>query len=184
MLAVISKFCAYISNETTVIFGCQFSSNTCNKVGNKLKFLFTMCTRFGQCTYLGYVLLETPHEHVLHGPLLNIYWLRLCPHLGAHVRSHAIRGTLFIVLMTAAHISPNIFSFRKFLSNIQELFHSTYDIIHTYTSHLHDIYTFYFTCLIQNLFSSDLHGRLAALSSLWPIQYRWLWVIIFRVRLG
>jgi hypothetical protein len=35
-----------------------------------------------QCTYLGYVLLEAPREYVLHGPLLSINWLRLCPHLG------------------------------------------------------------------------------------------------------
>jgi hypothetical protein len=50
---------------------------------------------------------------------------------------------LFIVLMTAAHISPNVFSLRKFLSNIQRLFpivHSniihTYYISHSY-AHLH-----------------------------------------------
>ncbi len=41
--------------------------------------------------------------------------------------------------MTAAHISPNVFSLQKFLSNIQELFLTVHDdIIHTYyTSHLH-----------------------------------------------
>jgi hypothetical protein len=31
---------------------------------------------------LGYVLLEAPCKYVLHGPLLSIYWLQLCPHLG------------------------------------------------------------------------------------------------------
>jgi hypothetical protein len=55
--------------------------------------------------------LEAPREYVQHGPLLSInYWLRLCPQFGARVRSHAVRRRLFIVLMTAAHISPNIFS--------------------------------------------------------------------------
>jgi hypothetical protein len=60
----------------------NFFSSTCGKVGSKLKFLFTIHTQFEQYTYLGYVLLEAPHEYVLHGPLLSIYWLRLCPHLG------------------------------------------------------------------------------------------------------
>ena len=78
-----------------MIFGCKFLSDT--------------HTLFEQCTYLGYLLLEAPREYVQHGPLLSINWLRLCPQSGARVRSHAVRRRLFIVLMTAAHISPNVF---------------------------------------------------------------------------
>jgi hypothetical protein len=48
--------------------------------------------------------------------------LRLCLQSGARVRSHAVRRSLFIELMTAAHISPNVFSLQNFLSNINVLF--------------------------------------------------------------
>jgi hypothetical protein len=103
---------------------------------------------------LGYLLLVAPREYVQHGPLLSINWLRLCPQFGARVRSHTVRRRLFIVLMTAAHISPNVFSLPNFLSNIHVLFltiHSTSFIpiihhIHTnnYLFYLHDILLFYF----------------------------------------
>jgi hypothetical protein len=46
--------------------------------------------------------------------------LSLSP-IGARVRSHAVRRRLFIFLMTAAHISLNVFSLRNFLSNIHVL---------------------------------------------------------------
>jgi hypothetical protein len=62
------------------------------------KFLFETHALFEQCTYLGYFLLEAPHEYVQHGPLLSINWLRLCPQSGARVRSHAVQRRLFIVL--------------------------------------------------------------------------------------
>jgi hypothetical protein len=73
---------------------------------------------------------RSPSEHLL-TPALSPF--------GAHVWSHAVRGRLFIVLMTAAHISPNFFSLRVFLSNSQQLFLIIHDnSMHTYyTSHLH-----------------------------------------------
>ncbi len=43
------------------------------KLAIRLKFLLAKCTQFGQCTYLGFVLLEAPREYVLHGPRLSIY---------------------------------------------------------------------------------------------------------------
>ncbi len=52
------------------------------------------------------------------------------PIWGARVRSNTVRRRLFIVLMTAAHISPNVFSLRKFLRNIQGLFHTVHSNIH------------------------------------------------------
>jgi hypothetical protein len=63
-----------------------------------------------------------PREYVQHGPLLSMNWLRLCPQSGARVRSHAIQRRLLIVLMTAAHISPKVFSLWNFLSNVHLLF--------------------------------------------------------------
>jgi hypothetical protein len=104
-----------------------------------LKFLFCTRTLFEQCTYLGYLLLEAPREYVQHGPLMSINWLRFCPQFGARMRSHAIQRRLFIVLMTAAYISPNVYSLRNFLSNIHGLFltiHST-----SFISIIHHIHT-------------------------------------------
>ncbi len=57
------------------------------------------------------------------------------PNLGPRVRSHAVRGRLFIVLMIAAHISPNVFSLRNFLSNIHVLF-LAYIHRHSYLSYI------------------------------------------------
>ncbi len=106
----------------------------------------------------------SPSEHLL-APALS-------PFGGARVRSHAIQRRLFIVLMTAAHISPNVFSLREFLSNIQRLFLTVQAI--SFIPIIHHIYThmyiFYFVCLVHIFTSSDLHGRLAALGSLCPIQ--------------
>jgi hypothetical protein len=110
-----------------------------------------ICTFFEQCTYCGYFLLEAPREYVQHGPLLSINWLRLCPQFGARIRSHAVRRRLFIVLMTAAHISPNVFSLRNFFSNIHGLFltvHST-----SFTSFIHHIYTHIYIFYLHDLFT-------------------------------
>jgi hypothetical protein len=171
MLAGMSKF-MYINNVTTVIMDVGFPATLAIRLAIKLKFLFTRCTRFEQCTYLGYILLEAP--------------LRICPswstseHLltpalfpfGARVRSHAIQRRLFIVLMTAAQISPNVFSLRMFLSNVQQLFHIIHNIACTpILHHIHTyIYIFYFIHLIHIFISSGLLGRLAVLGSLCPIQ--------------
>ncbi len=129
-------------------------------------FLLETSTLFEQCTYLGYLLLEAPRKYVEHGPLLSINWLRFCPQFGACVRSHAVQRRLFIVLMTAAHISPNVFSLRNFLSNICVLFTA----IHTYcTSHSNNIYIL---LLWDNhsVISSIPPGRPTALGLLCPIQ--------------
>jgi hypothetical protein len=97
----------------------------------------------------------SPSEHLL-APALS-------PFGEPRVQSHAIQKRLFIVFMTAAHISPNIFSLRKFLSNIQGLFLcyiiiSFILIIHHIHTH---IYIFYFTCLYSkvHLFGSPWQAR-------------------------
>jgi hypothetical protein len=139
------------------------------------KFLFDTHTLLEQRTYLGYLLLEAPRKYVQHGPLLSINWLRLCPQFGARIRSHAILRRLFIVLMTAAHISPNVFSLRNFLGDIYVLFliiHSTSFILiihHIRTSN----YILLFTWQIHSFISSVLHSRPAALSLSCPIQLYW-----------
>jgi hypothetical protein len=102
----------------------------------------------------------------------SINWLQLCPHLGAHVRSHAVRRKLFIVLRTAAHISPNVFSLRMFLSNRQGLFLTVHsNVIHTYyTSHsyAHLHLLFYTSCLHIQFFRSSWQAGCPR--SLCPIQ--------------
>ncbi len=146
------------SVTTRMIFGCEF--------------LFETHTLFEQCTYLGYLPLEEPRKYVQHGPLLSMNWLRLCPQSGARVQSHAVRRRLFIVLMTAAHISPNVFSVRNFLSNIHVLFF----IIHSpsFILIIHHIqasnYILLFTWQIHYFIFSALHSRPAALGLSCPIQ--------------
>ncbi len=129
-------------------------------------FLFGTCTLLEQCTYLGCPLLEAPREYVQHGPLLSINWLRLCPQSGARIRSHAVRRRLFIVLMTAAHISPNVFSLQNFLSNIHVLFlayihRHSYLLYITFKQHLHPFITIQIILSFLRLF---LAGRLLSVS--------------------
>jgi hypothetical protein len=143
-----------------MIFGC--------------KLLFDNYTLLEQCTYLGYFLLEAPREYVQHGPLLSINWLRLSPQSGARAWSHAVRRRLFMFLMTAAHISPNVFSLRNFLSNVHALFH----IIHStsFTLIIHHIrtsnYSFYLheksTLSFIRFF---IAGRLPSVSCVWYSHY-------------
>jgi hypothetical protein len=135
-----------------------FFSNTCIGFGSKLNSSYNGFIN-EQCTYLAYVLLEAPREYVLHGPLLSINWLWLCPHLGGpRPKPRCLEG-MFIVLMTAAHISPNISSLRNFLSNIHKLFltvqatsFNTYYTSHLY-SHLHLL--FYMSCSHIHPFGSS-----------------------------
>ncbi len=88
---------------------------------------------YWQCTYLGFGLLEAPREYVLHGPLLAMYWLRLCPHSWERaLEAMLVERRLFIFLMTAAHISPNVFSLRVFLANVQWTSHYNIRQWHTF----------------------------------------------------
>ncbi len=85
----------------------------------------------------------SPSEHQL-SPALSPF--------GTRVRSQAVRRRLFIVLMTAAHISPNIFSLRYFLSNIHRLFfmvhaRSFIPFIHHIYAHIHIFYLHVFFIL-------------------------------------
>jgi hypothetical protein len=125
------------------------------------------------CMYLGYLLLEAPRKYVQHGPLLSINWLRLCPQFGARVRSHAVRRRLFIVLVTAAHISPNVFSLRNFLSNIHVLFF----IIHSssFILIIHHIQASIYILLLHDKFTLSFLRLFIAgqLSSVSCVRYRY-----------
>ncbi len=123
-------------------------------------------TLIEQCTYLGYLLLEAPRKYVQHGPLVSINWLRLCPQSGARVWSHAIRRRLFIVLMTAAHISPNVFSLRNYIGHIHVLFLAYILIIH----HIQAIFTSFYYETNHSIISSAPPGRPTALGLPCPIQ--------------
>ncbi len=137
------------------ISGCWFLSELLEE--KRLRFLFTIYTYVGFCTYLGFGLLEAPHEHVLHGPFLGIYWLRLCPHYGAPtLEATLLRRRLFIVLMTAAHISP-VFSLQLSLTNIYwTSYYNTQQCTPIYyTSHSHNLILYYIT--LHNTLTSILH---------------------------
>ncbi len=135
-------------------------------------------------TYLGFSLLEAPCEHVLHGPLLGMYWLQLCPHFGAPtLEAMLLLLRLFIVLMIAAHISPNVFSLQLSLANVLNILLQYNQCTHTYyTLHSHSHISYYVTlyyttcsCLSCIFISSALRGRLAALDPLCPIQLHCIW---------
>ncbi len=71
---------------------------------------------------------------------------------GARVRSHTVRRRLFIVLMTAAHISPNFFSLRNFLSNRHRLFLT----VHVFIPFIHHIYVHIYIFYLRVLFTLSL----------------------------
>ncbi len=94
------------------------------------------------------------------------------PNVGPRVWSHAIRRKLCIVQMTAAHISPNVFSPHKLpQQHTWTVSYDTFNIIHIYcTLHLHEQLYLLFTWHIHTFISLDLHGRQAALGPLCPIH--------------
>jgi hypothetical protein len=126
-----------------------------------------------QYTYLGYVLLEAPREYVLHGPLLSTNWLRLCPHLGGpRPKPRRPEEVVYSPNDSCSHFSQRLFPLKvsqqhtKIFLAVQAI--SLTPIIHHIYMH---IYIFYFIRLVHMFTSSDLHGRLAALGSLCPIQF-------------
>ncbi len=116
------------------------------------------CTYIDHCTYLGFGLLEAPREHVLHGPFLGIYWLRLFPHFGAPMlEATLLWRRLFIVLMTTAHISPNVFSLQLSLASVYwTSYYYIQQCTHTYyTSHSHNLTLYYI--ILHDTLTSILH---------------------------
>jgi hypothetical protein len=97
------------------------------------------------------------------------------PNLGPHIRSHAVWRRLFIFLMTAAHISPNIFSLWNFLSNIHVLL-SLYINRHSYILYitfLRAIYIFFIYIHSVSLFLQVfMAGRLPSVHC---VRYSFIW---------
>ncbi len=129
------------------------------------KFLFETHTLLEQCTYLGHLLLEAPQricpawspsEHQLTSALSPIW--------GPRPKSRRPEE-VFIVLMTAAHISPNVFSLQNFLSNILYMYYYSSLYIH------HHSYLLYIT-FKQVITSFYLHDKstLSFLQLLWIIM--------------
>ncbi len=107
-----------------------------------------MCAQFEQCTYLSYVLLEAPREYVLHGPLLSIYSLRLCPHLGGPLpKPRHPEEVVYRLNDSCSHFTQRLFP-PKVPQHIQRLFLTEHNnIIHTYyTSHSYThLYLLFYT---------------------------------------
>ncbi len=87
----------------------------------------------------------SPSEHQL-TPALSPF--------GARVRSQGVRRRLFIALMTAAHISPNVFALRNFLSNIHELFLTVH--ASSFISFMHHIYMHNYIFYLHVSFTNSL----------------------------
>ncbi len=143
-----------------VCLECWFSSG--RVLQKKVEYLFTEHTYIDHCTYLGFGLLEAPCKHVLHGPLLGIYWLRLRPHFRAPtLEATLLWRRLFIVSMTAAHISPTSFPSNCTLLVYWTSYFNTKWCTHTYYtlhSHPHILHyvTLYYTVSSHYLASSFL----------------------------
>jgi hypothetical protein len=92
--------------------------------------------------------------------------------LGARVQSYAVRRRLFIVLMTAAHISPNIFSPPKLpqqhtYCRIFLTVHATSFIFFIHHIYMH-IYIFYLHALFTlSLLRIFMAGRLPSVPCVW-----------------
>ncbi len=136
---------------------------------------------YWQCTYLGFSLLEAPREYVLHGPLLAVYWPRLCPHSGERaVRSHACpEDGVYSLNDSNSCFIQRLFPPSGLLTNVQRISHYNTRQWHTFKLYITFIRTFtssYYTSHsyvhshLHSFTSSALLGRLAALDSLCPIQ--------------
>jgi hypothetical protein len=93
----------------------------------------------GQCTYLGYVLLEAPCEYVLHGPFLSFNWLRLCPHLGGpRPKPRCPDEVVYSPNDSCSHFTQRLFPPKVPQQHTWIISYSSSNIIHTYyTSHLY-----------------------------------------------
>jgi hypothetical protein len=101
-----------------------------------------------------------------------------------------LRRRLFIVLMTAAHISPHVFFFSSncpLLTYTEHLIiihgNARIHIIHHSHTNLYYTTLYYVThpCSSHTFISSALRGRLAALGSLCPIQVVLIVLILTKI---
>ncbi len=112
------------------------------------------------CTYLGYVLLEALREYVLHGPLLSINWLRLCPLGGLRPNPRRPEEIVYSPNDSCSHFTQRLFPPKVPQQHTRIISYSTSNIIHTrtyYTSHLyaHLHLLFYMSCSHIHFFGSS-----------------------------
>ncbi len=86
---------------------------------------------------MGYVLLEAPREYVLHGPLLSIYWLGLCPHLGGpRPKPRHPEEVVYSLNDSCSHLTQRLFPPKVPQQHTETIPMVHNNIIHTYyTSH-------------------------------------------------
>jgi hypothetical protein len=144
-----------------------------NKDGFGCELLIDFCTFLGSVRTWAISFLR----HLANMSSMVPFWAStdsgFVPNPGPRVRSHTVQRRLFISLMTAAHISPNVFSLWNFLSNIHLLL-SLYihrNLFLLYITFIRTIYILFIYTTIRFTISVGLHGRPAALGPLCPLQY-------------
>ncbi len=118
----------------------SFLSSICNIRTNKLRFLFTISTWLSNVHTLAMFFLW----HLVNMSCMVPFWASTdsgsVPIWGPRPKPR-LRRRLFIFLVTAAHILPNVFSLQKFLSNTRGLFltvqYIAISFILIFTSHLY-----------------------------------------------
>ncbi len=147
-----------------------FSSDTCNKV--EIPLYDNAHVQSNVHTWASFFL-----RHLANTSFMVPFWASTdsgsVPIRGARVRSHAIRRRLFTYSPndSCSHFTQRLFPPKVPWQRTESFLIFTIIACTHIIHHIHTyIYTFYFTNLIPIFISSGLHGRLAALSSLWPIQ--------------
>jgi hypothetical protein len=121
---------------------------------------------------LGYVLLEAPREYVLHGPLLSINWLRLCPHLGGpRQKPRRPEEVVYSLNDSCSRFTQRIFPPKLPQQHTCTSLHYTFTSIHAYyTSHSGNQLHLFIYMITHSFISTAPHGRPAALGLLYPLQ--------------
>ncbi len=121
---------------------------------------------YWQCTFLGFGLLEAPCNYIHHGPLLAIYWLRLCPHFGPRaVRSHTCpEDAVYSFYDSISYFAQRLFPpsgfspmCREYLIMIQgngtHLYYTSHSYVHSYP-HIYISFMHTFTSSFLHFFCS------------------------------
>jgi hypothetical protein len=139
----------------------------------RLKFLFTITHMFWVMYILGLrSSWGTSRVRPSWSPSEHLMTPALSPFRGARVRSHAYPEEIVYSLMTAAHISPNVFSLQMFLSNVQWISHYSTRQLHAHILYITFIRTF--TSYVTHHIHA--HSHLHFFWSSWPAGYPWLLV--------
>jgi hypothetical protein len=131
---------------------------------------FTICTQFGQCTYLG-CSWGTSRIRPSWSPSEHLLTPALSPFGGLRPKPRNPEEVVYSPNDSCSHFTQRLFPPKVPHQHSGIISYSTWQ----YHSHLYNTFTRTFTPFILhalfNFTSSDLHGRLAALGSLCPIQF-------------